>query len=201
MIRRYLGLLVVLAALRAAGRLARFTAAALVVVAVAPVSLVAAGAVAVAWLRGWPPRRLYRAALWCLPMVVVWLAATAVTTRSWWQVVAAPYFAWLTSWRQAAAGSLAAAVTIAPVAIPIGLAVGGLVWSRRIYTMETHAGGLFPTAPATFQARQWRRQVRTARARIAAPGSVPLLWHDGAVVAGAVIRTVGHPARDLAMIP
>jgi hypothetical protein len=200
-IRRYLGLLVVLAALRAAGRLAMFTAGALVVVAAAPVSLVAAGAVTVAWLRGWPPRRLYRAALWCLPMVVVWLAATAVTTRSWWQVVAAPYFAWLTSWRQAAAGSLATAVTIAPVAIPIGLAVSGLVWSRRIYTMETHAGGLFPTAPATFQARQWRRQVRTARARIAAPGSVPLVWHNGAVVAGAVIRAVGHPARDLAMIP
>ena len=195
MIRRYLGLLAVLAALRVAGRLARFTAA-------APVTVVAAGAVTLAWLRGWPPRRLYRGALWCLPMVAVWLAATAVTTGSWRQVAAAPYLAWLASWHQAAAGLLArAAMTIAPVAIPIGLAVGGLVWSRRIYTMETHAGGLFPTAPATFQARQWRRQVRTARARIAAPGAVPLLWHNGAVVAGAVIRSVAHPGRDLAMIP
>src|SRR5215467_11761893 len=201
-IRRYLGLLAVLAAVRAAGRLARFTAAALVVIAAAPVSLVAAGALTLAWLRGWPPRRLYRAALWCLPMVVVWLAATAIITRSWWQVAAAPYLAWLTCWHQVAAGSLArAAVTIAPAAIPIGLTVGGLAWSRRIYSMETHAGGLFPTAPATFQARQWRRQVRTARARIAAPGSVPLLWHNGAVVAGAVIRAVGHPWRDLAMMP
>jgi len=201
-IRRYLGLLAVLAAVRAAGRLARFTAAALVVIAAAPVSLVAAGALTLAWLRGWPPRRLYRAALWCLPMVVVWLAATAIITRSWWQVAAAPYLAWLTCWHQVAAGSLVrAAVTIAPAAIPIGLAVGGLAWSRRIYSMETLSGGLFPTAPATFQARQWRRQVRTARARIAAPGSVPLLWHNGAVVAGAVIRAVGHPWRDLAMMP
>jgi hypothetical protein len=201
-IRRYLGLLAVLAALRMAGRLARLTAVALVVIAAAPVSLVAAAAVTLAWLRGWPPRRLYRGALWCLPMVAVWLAATATTTGSWRQVAAAPYLAWLSAWHQAAAGSLAlAAALIAPAAIPIGLAVGGLVWSRRIYSMETHSGGLFPTAPATFQARQWRRQVRTARARIAAPGAVPLLLHNGSVVAGAVIRSVGHPGRNLAMIP
>ena len=132
MIRRYLGLLAVLAALRLAGRLARYTAAATTTSAAAPVSLVAAGAVTLAWLRGWPPRRLYRGALWCLPMVAVWLAATAVTTGSWQQVAAAPYLAWLASWHQAAAGLLArAATTIAPVAIPIGLAVGGLAWSRR----------------------------------------------------------------------
>ena len=49
-------------------------AAAAVMVAAAPVSVVAATG-ACAWLRGWPPRRLYRAALWCLPMVAVWLAA------------------------------------------------------------------------------------------------------------------------------
>ncbi len=202
MIRRYLGLLALLAALRLAGRLARLAAAILVVVAAAPVSLVAVGAVALAWLRGWPPRRLYHAALACLPMVAVWLAAVAVTARSWRQAAAAPYLAWLTAWHQLAAGSVApAAATIAPTAIPIGLAVGGLVWSRRIYSMETHAGGLFPTAPATFQARQWRRQVRTARARIAAPGSVPLVSHNGDVVAGAVVRAVGHPGRDIATIP
>jgi hypothetical protein len=202
MIRRYLGLLALLAALRLAGRLARLAAAILVVVAAAPVSLVAAGAVALAWLRGWPPRRLYQAALACLPMVAVWLVAVAVTARSWRQVAAAPYLAWLTAWHQLAAGSVApAAATIAPTAIPIGLAVGGLVWSRRIYSMETHAGGLFPTAPAAFQARQWRRQVRTAGARIAAPGSVPLVSHNGDVVAGAVIRAVGQPGRDIAAIP
>jgi Type IV secretion-system coupling protein DNA-binding domain len=201
-IRRTLGLLAVLAVLRAAGRLARLAAIAVLVVATAPVCLVAAGATALAWLRGWPPQRLYRAALWCLPMVTVWLAAIAVTTRSWWQVAAAPYLAWLAAWHHAAAGSLAlAAAIIAPVAVPLGLAVGGLAWSRRIYSMQTQAGGWSPTAPAAFWARQWRRQVRTARARIAAPGSVPLLSHNGAVVAGAVIRTVGHPQRDIAMIP
>jgi len=201
-IRRTLGLLAVLAVLRAVGRLARLAAIAVLVVAAAPVCLVAAAATALAWLRGWPPRRLYRAALWCLPMVAVWLAAIAVTTRSWWQVAAAPYLAWLSAWHHMAAGSPAlAAAIIAPVAIPLGLAAGGLAWSRRIYSMETQAGGWSPTAPAAFQARQWRRQVRTARARIAAPGSVPLLSHNGAVVAGAVIRAVGHPEQDVAMIP
>jgi len=201
-IRRTLGLLAVLAVLRAVGRLARLAAIAVLVVAAAPVCLVAAGATTLAWLRGWPPRRLYRAALWCLPMVAVWLAAIAVTTRSWWQVAAAPYLAWLSAWHHTAAGSPAlAAAIIAPVAIPLGLAAGGLAWSRRIYSMETQAGGWSPTAPAAFQARQWRRQVRTARARIAAPGSVPLLSHNGAVVAGAVIRAVGHPEQDVAMIP
>src|SRR5262249_11519211 len=115
---------------------------------------------------------------------------------------AAPYQAWLAAWHQLAAGSAALAVTtIAPAAIPLGLAVGGLAWSRRIYAMETGTGGIFPTSPAAFQARQWRRQVRAARARIAAPGAVPLLSRRGAIVAGAVIRSAGHRSADLAIVP
>ena len=202
MIRRYLGLLVALAAVRLLARLIAVTAGAALAVAAAPVSLVAALAVAVAWIAGWPPRRLYGAALWCLPMVAVWLAATAVAARSWWQVAAAPYLAWLAMWRQAAAGSVVlAAATIAPVAIPLGLLVGALAWSRRIYAMRTGTGGLSPSAPAAFDRRQWRHQVRSARARIAAPGAVPLLSRGGAIVTGAVIRAVGHPASPLAAIP
>jgi len=201
-IRRYLSLLAVLAVLRAAGRLARVAAVAVLVVAAAPVSLVAAVAVTAAWRGGWPPRRLYRAALACLPMVAVWLIAVAATTRSARQAAAAPYQAWLASWHQVAAGSVAlAAVLIAPAAIPLGLAVAGVAWSRRIYTMETGTGGLFPTSPAAFRARQWRHQVRTARARIAAPGSVPLLSRHGDVVAGAVIRADGHRAAGVATVP
>ena len=105
-------------------------------------------------------------------------------------------------WHEAAAGSyLKAAVTVAPPAIPLGLVAGGLAWSWRIYSMETGSGGLAPSAPAAFDQRQWRHQVRTARARISAPGSVPLLSRDGSVVAGAAIRTVRQPARPLAVIP
>jgi hypothetical protein len=201
-IRRYLGQMAVLAALRLTGRLARAAAIVLLVLAAAPVSLVAALAVTLAWRGGWPPRQLYRAALACLPMVAVWLVAVAVAGRSVPHAAAAPYQAWLAAWHQFAAGSAAlAATTIAPAAIPLGLAVGGLAWSRRIYAMETGTGGFFPTSPAAFQARQWRHQARTARARIAAPGSVPLLSRRGAIVAGAVIRSAGHGAADLAMIP
>jgi hypothetical protein len=201
-IRRYLGLMALLAAARGAARLGRIAVAAALVVAAAPVSLVAALAMTMAWLRGWPPRRLYLAALACLPMVAAWLAAVAVASRSVWQVAAAPYQAWLSAWHQAGTGAVAlGATTIAPAAIPLGLAVGGLAWSRRIYTMETGTGGIFPTSPAAFQARQWRRQVHTARARIAAPGSVPLVGRRGDIVAGAVIRAAGHPAAGLARIP
>ena len=202
MIRRYLGLLVLLAAIRLLARLIVVAVGAALVVAAAPVSLVAAWAAAVAWAAGWPPRRLYRAALWCLPMVAAWLAATASATRSWRQVAAAPYLAWLAMWHLAAAGSIVlAAMTIAPVAIPLGLAVGALAWAWRIYAMETGTGGLSPGAQVAFDRRQWRHQVRSARARIAAPGAVPLLSRNGAIVAGAVIRAVGHATAPLAAIP
>jgi hypothetical protein len=200
-IRRYLSLLVILAVLRLAWRLIKVGAAVLLIVAAAPVTVVTAAAVTLAWYRGWPPRRLYLGALWCLPMVAAWLAATAVDTRSWRQVLAAPYLAWLSAWHHAVSGSLPlAVVTIAPAAIPLGLAVGGLAWSRRVYAMAS-GGGILPTAGATFDQRQWRHQVRTALAMTSAPGSVPLLSRGGAVVAGAVIRAVGHPAPALAAIP
>jgi hypothetical protein len=201
-IRRHLALLAVLKVFRLLGRLAAVAAVAAVAVAAAPVTLVAAGAAAVAWLAGWPPRRLYHAALWCLPMVAVWLAATAAAARSWRQVAAGPYLAWLAMWHLATAARVAeAAVTIAPLAVPLGLVVGGLAWSRRIYAMRTGTGGLSPAAPVAFDRRQWRHQVRSARARIAAPGAVPLLARDGSIVAGAVIRTAGHSGSPLAAIP
>jgi hypothetical protein len=191
-----------LAGLRLLARVTVLLAGLAVTLAAAPVSLVAAGAVAAAWLAGWPPARLYRAAAWCLPAVVVWLAATALATRSWPQVAAAPYLAWLAMWHAAVAGAVApAAVTIAPVAVPLGLLAGGLAWSRRGYAMRTGAGGLSPTAPVAFDQRQWRHQVRAARARIAAPGAVPLLSRGGEVVAGAVIRTAGHRTAALAALP
>ena len=49
-----------------------------VAVAVAPVTLVAVGAAGYAWWRGWTPRRLYQAAVWCLPMAAAWLVAVVV---------------------------------------------------------------------------------------------------------------------------
>jgi hypothetical protein len=63
--------------------------------------------------------------------------------------------------------------------------------------MAAGAGGRSPAAAANFDARQWRHQVRTARARIAPPGAIPLLTSRGDFVAGAVIRAVGHPQAAL----
>jgi hypothetical protein len=67
--------------------------------------------------------------------------------------------------------------------------------------MTSLAGGRSPAAAITFDQRQWRHQVRSARARIAAPGAVPLLTPGGDVAVGAVIRAVGHPARALTRLP
>jgi hypothetical protein len=188
--------------IRRLARVLRIAAAAALVIAAAPVSLVAGGSVALAWQRGWPPQRLYRAALCCVPMLTVWLVATAAAARSAFGVAAAPYLAWLAMWHRGAAGSYAgAAAVIAPAAIPLGLAVGGLAWSYRIRSMETGSGGLAPDSAVSFDLRQWRHQARSARARIAAPGAVPLTTRSGDLVAGAVIRVVGHPARPTASIP
>ena len=217
-------------------------------VTLAPVTLVAAGAFAWGWWRGVPPRRIYLAALWCLPMVAAWLIAVAAWPVSgvggsapaapgrvgagspgagahpggvgpgrggagaypagvgpgalWFRVVVAPYRALDAMWRLVEHGHvLAAAVAVAPAALPLGLLAGGACWAYRRFRMRTGAGGLTPEAPGAFDARQWRHQVRAARALIAAPGSLPLLSRGGHVVVGATIRAVRHRSWRAASIP
>ncbi|HEY0938225.1 MAG TPA: hypothetical protein VGD91_31335, partial [Trebonia sp.] len=58
-------------------RAARGAALLAAAVALAPVTVVAAAAFGYGWWRGAAPRRVGAAALWCLPMVVAWLAAVA----------------------------------------------------------------------------------------------------------------------------
>jgi hypothetical protein len=202
MITRYLTFLALRATLRALARVIGVVTSVGLLVLAWPVTLAGGYAVTLAWFLGWPPRRLYRAAGYCLPMVAAWLAALAAAGDSVPQLAAAPWAAWLGMWHELAAGRYGlAAVTVAPAAIPLGLLAGGLAWSWRIYSLETGSGGLSPGAPAAFDRRQWRHQVRTARARISAPGAVPLLRRDGSVVAGATIRTVRHRAGPLTAIP
>jgi hypothetical protein len=202
-------------AARGLWRLLRPATALALAVAAAPVTLVAAVCAAAAWWRGWPPRRLYAAAAWCLPMVAVWLAATGLGVGAgnglgwaegggpaWLRMLAAPYRAWWAMWRLLYHGRLAAAaVTVTPPAVTLGLLAGGAAWAYRIFRMETGAGGWTPLAPARFDARLWRRQVRSARALIAAPGSLPLTSRNGQVVTGAVIRCVQHRHRRVASLP
>jgi hypothetical protein len=185
---------------RIAFNLLRWLAFAAVAAAVAPVSLVAAGAFLAA-SRGWPPRRMLTAAAWCLPMVTVWLTLVARTGAGWQAVLAAPYHAWLGWWRLIAAGQLGrGAASVAPLAIPLGLAAGAAAWKYRAGSLVAGVGGLSPASAVAFDERQWRQQVRSARARIEAPGSVPLTTRGGRLVAGAMIRTVGHRPSPLATI-
>jgi hypothetical protein len=211
-----------------------------VAIAVAPVTLVAVGAAGYAWWRGWTPRRLYRAVVWCLPMAVAWLAAVvvwpvrvsapampggaAVAGRGtglrggtspggayppgvgpgavWFRLVDAPFRAWIGMWQLVGHGQAGGAVVaVAPLAVPLGVAVGGLAWTYRLFRMRSGAGGLTPAAPAAFDQRQWRHQIRSARALIAAPGSLPLLSGDGQVAVGATIRSVRHRAGPAMVIP
>ena len=199
MIGRLLGLAVARALSRIAISLLRWLALAALATALAPVSLVAAGAF-VAASRGWPPRRLLIATAWCVPMVAVWIGWTAVGT-GWQGLLAAPFHAWLQWWRLMLAGEVAkAAATVAPLAIPLGLAAGALAWTYRARSVLAGVGGLSPASAVAFDQRQWRRQVRAATARIDAPGSVPLTTRGDMLVAGAVIRAVGHRAGPLAAI-
>ena len=96
---------------------------------------------------------------------------------------------------------LRAGLLVAPVAVPAGLAIAGVLWAWRIYAITTGLAGLTASAPIEFDARQWRRQERAARGRAAAPGSVPLLTRRGRVVIGATIRTVRHPWRPILAVP
>ncbi len=167
-------------------------AAALLAVALAPVTVVAAIGVTVAWWYGWQRGRLYRAAAWCLPMLAVWLAAAAITGT----IAATPHAAWHTVTR---GDYLAAVVLVLPVAAPAGLVIAAATWSRRLRSMAARAGGRSPAAAIGFDQRQWRHQVRVARSRIAGP--VPLLTARGDFVVGAVIRAVGHRDQTVARLP
>ncbi len=200
MIRRWLSLLVAQAIWRLLARAGAILLAVAIAAAGAPAALVAAGAFTVAWWRGWQPRQLLTSAAWCGPMVLAWLTAAAVS-RGLSAAASEPFGVWLTFWRLAGAGEyLRAAAAVAPAAIPAGLLAGGAAWAYRIGSLRTGAGGRSPGTAAEFDRRQWRHQVRAARARISAPASVPLTTRDELLVAGAVIRTVGHRTGRVAAL-
>jgi hypothetical protein len=173
-----------------------------VAVAAWPVTVVASAGYLAAWLRGWPPARLWHAACWPLPMTAVYFIGQAIRLRSWPAVALAPVNDWADAWRLLAAHAiLRAGLLVAPVAVPAGLAIGGLWWAWRIYAVTTGLAGQTASAPVWFDERQWRHQVRSARARASAPGTVPLLSGRGLVAVGATIRTVGHRWRPVLAVP
>ena len=167
-----------------------------------PVTIVAAIGYGAAWLRGWPPARLRRTAAGALLPAGIWLAIRAARLDAWRPVALTPVHEWERSWSHLAAINLARAfVLLAPFAVPAGLALAALAWAWRIYAITTGLGGIMATAPITFDARQWRRQVRTARGLTAAPGAVPLLGRGGRIPVGGTIRSIGHRWHPVFTIP
>jgi hypothetical protein len=171
-------------------------------VAAWPVTIVAAAGYGTAWLRGWPPARLARTAAWALIPAGTWTALQAARLHAWQPAVLTPARTWERSWSHLAAFDVARVfLLLAPVAVPAGLALAGLAWAWRIYAISTGLGGIMASAPITFDARQWRRQVRTAKGLTAAPGAVPLLARGGRIPVGGTIRAIGHRWHPVFALP
>ena len=178
--------------IRKAVKLAWWLLLAVAAVAAWPVTVVAAAGYAAAWLRGWPPVRLYRAAACSLPVTAAWLAYLEIRTPGF-LAARTPGQTWTGGWGHPATAHLAAVfAALAPVTLPAGLALAGLIWAWRNYAITAGLGGTMASAPITFDARQWNRQVRTAQGLTHAPGAVPLLARGGRIPVGGTIRAIGH---------
>ena len=95
-----------------------------------PITTVAAIGYLAAWLREWPPARLWRAAAWALPMTAVYAIGQAIRLHAWQAVALAPVDDYGNAWRLLAARAiLRAGLLVAPVAVPAGRAIGGLLWA------------------------------------------------------------------------
>ena len=184
-------------AARLAGALALLAAAA----ALWPLVLATGLSFAAAWSLGWPPARLYRAALASLAMTGVYVIAAALQAATARGIAMQPLRDWTAASRDLLpAAVLPAAVTVAPVAVPAGLAIGGALWAWRTRAMAHGLAGRSAFAPVVFDARQWRRAAARATGAVKAPGAVPLTTRSGVPV-GAVIRSVGRPWKPVLTVP
>jgi hypothetical protein len=168
-----------------------------------PVTLVGALGFGAAWLRGWPAARLYRAAVWSMPMTLVYVVAAALQARTWQALALTPVVSWEQATRLLEHARIAEAVLLTvPWAVPAGLAAGGTAWARHCWAVTTGLSGGSAFAAAAFDMRQWRRQTATARGALASPGAVPLATRDGtAVPAGPVIRAVSTRWHPVLAVP
>jgi hypothetical protein len=198
----WLRLAVCLWLLRRAFRLARWLLLAAVAIAAWPVTIVAAAGYVAACLRGWPSARLYRTAVGFLPFTALWLGLEWDRQGSLPGIGLAVVGDWERGWSHLTVpGVTRTFLLVSLVAIPAGLALAALAWGWRIYAVNSGIGGWLASAPITFDARQWKRQVRTATGRCAAPGSVPLLARGGRIPVGGTIRAIGHRWHPVFGIP
>ncbi len=151
---------------------------ALVAVTAWPLTAVAVIGYLAAWLRGWPPARLWRAArlgaahdrrLRHRPGdTPARLAGRRAGPGAglWGRVAAA-----------GRRGHPARRTARRPVAVPAGLGIGGLLWAWRIYAITTGLAGITASAPIEFDTRQWRRQAYLPYAEL--PWLLPRTGRDG----------------------
>ena len=160
-------------------------------VALWPVTLVMVAGYLAAWLRGWPPSRLRHAAAGTLVLTAVYAVADVVRQHAGHAAALAPVRDWSSGWHPDALIVARMFALVSPVAIPAGLIGAAALWAWRKYAISAGIGGRMASAPVTFDARQWRRQIRTAKGVTGAPGSVPLLTRRGMIPIGGTIRAVG----------
>jgi hypothetical protein len=198
----WLKLRVCLWLLRMTFRVVRWLLLLAVVLAAWPVTLVGLLGFTVAWWRGWPAVRLYRAAGLALPVTAVWVTSTLVRVPGWRSAALALGRTWTRGLhRLGGTGLVHTFALLVPVALPAGLALAGLAWAWRTYALSAGIGGWTASAPVTFDARHWRRQVRTAKGLNQAPGAVPLLARGGRIPIGGTIRGVGHDWHPVFCLP
>jgi hypothetical protein len=151
--------------LRTTIRWTRWLLVAVAVLAAWPVTLVAGAGYLAAWLRGWPAAKLYQAAAWALPVTAAGLVMLEVRTPGW-ITARTPVRGGARGWDHLAAADLARVfLLLAPVTVPAGLALAGLIWAWRISAV----GGLTACAPVSFDTRWRKRQVGIQRVSAADP--------------------------------
>jgi hypothetical protein len=134
-------------------------------------------------------------------MTGVYVTAAALQAHRWQDIALQPVRDWASASRDLFHGAvLPAAVTVAPVAVPAGLALGAALWARRSHAMAHGLAGRSAFAPVVFDQRQWKRAAARARGAVKAPGAVPLTARQGVPV-GAVIRSVGRPWKPFLTVP
>ena len=176
-------------AVKVAGWLAAFAA----VIAAWPLTLVIAAGYGAAWWHGRPPAWLRRAAVRSLVLPLAWLAAGAVHPGRLRAAALAPVRAWQHGWPYPTMPAAAREFALfAPATVPAGLALAAAAWWWRNYAITTGLAGITASAPITFDRRQWKRQVRTAKALTGAPAAVPLARRGQKIPVGATIRAIGR---------
>jgi hypothetical protein len=188
--------------LRMAARVAKWVLLFVLAVVAWPVTVVTAAGCTAAWLRGWPPVRLRWAVVFFLPFTAWWLGLAWVRQGNWRGIAEALVRDWTHgAWPLTHPDPIWAFLQVSLVAIPAGLGLAALVWSWRNYAMSSGIGGWLASAPITFDARQWRRQVGRAGEVNKAPGAVPLLARGTLIPVGGTVRTIGHRWRSVFAVP